>query len=69
VGGVHQMSTRERIEAGVEVLPADLNEAIRCARESELARRVLGDNLFEKVFGKQKAGMGKLSRTGARIRN
>lgn len=32
------------------VLPADLNEAIAAARESELARRVLGDTLFEKFL-------------------
>ncbi len=54
VGGIHQMSTAERKEAGVEVLPSDLNEAIRAARESELARRVLGDNLFEKFLDNKK---------------
>ena len=32
------------------VLPSDLNEAITAARESELARRVLGDVLFEKFL-------------------
>lgn len=37
-------------ETEVEVLPADLNEAIRAARDSELARRVLGDTLFEKFL-------------------
>lgn len=50
VQGIHQMSNEERREAGVEVLPADLNEAIRAARESELARRVLGETLFEKFL-------------------
>ncbi len=54
VGGIHQMNTRERKEAGIEVLPADLNEAIRAARESELARRVLGDTLFEKFLDNKK---------------
>jgi len=54
VGGIHQMSTQERKEAGVEVLPSDLNEAIRVARESELARRVLGDVLFEKFLANKK---------------
>jgi len=32
------------------VLPADLNEAIHAARDGELARRVLGDALFEKFL-------------------
>jgi glutamine synthetase len=34
----------------VAVLPADLNEAIHAARDGELARRVLGDALFEKFL-------------------
>lgn len=33
-----------------DVLPSDLNEAIRAAQSSELARRVLGDTLFEKFL-------------------
>ncbi len=37
-----------------EVLPADLNEAIGAARESLLARRVLGDTLFEKFLANKK---------------
>ncbi|RYX82381.1 glutamine synthetase [bacterium] len=37
-----------------EVLPADLNEAIAAARDSELARRVLGDTLFEKFLANKK---------------
>ena len=54
VGGIHQMNSEERREAGIEVLPADLNEAIRAARDSELARRVLGDVLFEKFLDNKK---------------
>jgi len=50
VSGIHQMSSAERREAGVEILPADLNEAIRAARESELAHRVLGNTLFTKFL-------------------
>jgi len=50
VSGVHQMSNHERREVGVEVLPANLNEAIQAARGSELARRVLGDTLLEKFL-------------------
>lgn len=33
-----------------DVLPADLNEAISAARESELAKTVLGETLFEKFI-------------------
>lgn len=36
------------------VLPADLNEAIAAAREGELARRVLGDTLFDKFLANKK---------------
>ncbi len=54
VGGIHQMNTQERKDAGVEVLPCDLNEAIRAAREGELARRVLGDSLFDKFLENKK---------------
>ncbi|MBW3636898.1 MAG: type I glutamate--ammonia ligase [Armatimonadetes bacterium] len=38
------------MDKNAPVLPADLNEAIAAARESELARRVLGDVLFEKFI-------------------
>jgi glutamine synthetase len=37
-----------------EVLPADLNEAIAAARDSALARRVLGDSLFEKFLANKR---------------
>ncbi|MGI8755979.1 MAG: glutamine synthetase family protein, partial [Acidimicrobiales bacterium] len=43
VGGIHQMNTQERKDAGIEVLPSDLNEAIQAARAGGLAQRVLGD--------------------------
>ncbi len=54
VGGIHQMNTQARKDAGIEVLPSDLNEAIRAARDSELARRVLGDTLFDKFLANKK---------------
>lgn len=38
----------------IEVLPADLNEAIRAASEGTLARRVLGDVLFEKFLANKR---------------
>jgi glutamine synthetase len=54
IGGIHQMNSAARREAGIEVLPSDLNEAIRAARDSELARSVLGDSLFEKFLDNKK---------------
>ncbi len=54
VGGIHQMNTQERKDAGIEVLPSDLNEAIQAAREGGLARRVLGETLFEKFLDNKK---------------
>jgi glutamine synthetase len=36
------------------ILPADLNEAIKAAEGSELARRVLGDALFEKFLANKR---------------
>jgi glutamine synthetase len=41
-------------DESVEVLPADLNEAIKAASESALARRVLGDVLFEKFLANKR---------------
>jgi glutamine synthetase len=41
-------------ESQVEVLPADLNEAIKAASESTLARRVLGDVLFDKFLANKR---------------
>nr|WP_238596526.1 glutamine synthetase family protein [Abditibacterium utsteinense] len=38
------------MDENASVLPANLNEAIEAAQESELARRVLGDVLFEKFL-------------------
>lgn len=42
--------TSERDEREAEVLPADLNEAIAAAQAGTLARRVLGDTLFDKFI-------------------
>jgi glutamine synthetase len=41
-------------DSKVGVLPADLNEAIAAAENSELARRVLGDALFEKFLANKR---------------
>jgi glutamine synthetase len=42
------------MESSSPVLPADLNEAINLADQSELARRVLGDVLFEKYIANKR---------------
>jgi len=44
----------EPMAEGADVLPADLNEAIKASQEGELARRVLGDVLFEKFLANKR---------------
>ncbi len=44
----------ELAESETEVLPASLNEAIIAAESSELARRVLGDTLFDKFLANKR---------------
>ncbi len=39
---------------GSEILPDDLNEAIQAASQSALARRVLGDSLFDKFIANKR---------------
>ena len=69
VGGIHQMNTQERKDAGIEVLPSDLNEAIQAAREGGLARRVLGDTLFEKFLSNKKLEWESYRSQASSIRN
>jgi len=45
---VFALSDQERAEAGIDVLPGSLNEAIACMETSELVRRALGDHIFAK---------------------
>jgi glutamine synthetase len=40
------MTQAERDALGIRSLPEDLNTAIRCARDSELLRRTLGEHVF-----------------------
>ena len=47
---VAEMSEEERRGLGVRSLPEDLYEAIKCAQESELLRRTLGDHVFNKLI-------------------
>jgi glutamine synthetase len=44
----------DEMEETAAVLPADLNEAISAAQQSELVRRVLGDVLFEKFLANKR---------------
>ena len=46
--------TNDQNAGDFEVLPADLNEAIHAAEQGELARRVLGDTLFNKFIANKR---------------
>ena len=48
------MTKKEREAAGIGMLPADLNEAIKLAEKSSLVRKALGDHLFEKLIENKK---------------
>ncbi len=43
---IYEMTETERDEMGIEVIPQDLNEAIKATEESELLREVLGESVF-----------------------
>jgi len=47
---VYEMSHDERHEAGIEMLPGSLNEAIVAMEQSKLVRHALGDHIFEKFI-------------------
>lgn len=47
---VAEMTDEEREALGIGSLPADLHEAIQCARKSELLQRTLGDHVFTKLI-------------------
>ena len=51
---VAEMTEKERETAGIGMLPADLNEAIKLAEKSTLLRKALGDHLFEKLIENKK---------------
>lgn len=51
---VYEMTEEEREELGIGTLPGSLQEAIQCAEESEVVRKALGDNLFEKLIENKK---------------
>lgn len=47
---IYQMSSDERADAGIEMLPGSLSEAIVAMERSELVRHALGDHIFEKFI-------------------
>ena len=47
---VFALSSEERAERGIDVLPGSLNEAIACMAGSEVVRRALGDHIFGKFI-------------------
>jgi len=51
---VAEMSEEEWKQAGVEMLPQDLSQAIELAEGSQLMRRALGDHIFEKFIENKK---------------
>ncbi len=51
----NKLTLDEESNANAMVLPASLNEAITAAKDSALARRVLGDLLFEKFLDNKRA--------------
>jgi len=47
---VYAMSSQERKQAGIKMLPGSLNEAIKAMEASELVRNALGDHIFDKFI-------------------
>ena len=51
---VYEMTEEERAREGIGTLPGDLWEAISCTEKSEVVRKALGDELFEKLVQNKK---------------
>ena len=47
VANIFAMSDRERKEAGIDNLPNNLYEAVNFMKESELAKKALGEHIYE----------------------
>jgi len=52
---IYEMTDKERKNAGITTLPADLYEAIKIAEESSLLRKALGDHVYEYLLRNKKA--------------
>jgi glutamine synthetase len=44
---IYHMNGEDRADAGIDSLPADLNEAIKCMQENDLVRSTLGEHIME----------------------
>jgi len=47
---VYRMTDEERVQAGIETLPADLSEAIYVTSKSQMVREALGEHVFSKLI-------------------
>jgi len=52
---LYHLSEDERIELGIESLPASLYEAIKITEQSSVVREALGDHVFERFIALKKA--------------
>ncbi len=52
---IYEMTNKEREDAGIGSLPADLNEAIELAESSDLLKTALGDHVHEYFIRNKKA--------------
>ena len=53
-GDAGSMTPEERAEAGIEMLPQNLSQAIEITEGSELVRRTLGDHIFDTLIENKK---------------
>ena len=51
---IYTMTSERREELGIESLPDNLFEAIRCTESSKLVRKALGDHIFDKFIENKK---------------
>jgi len=52
---IYQMSAKEREKRGIVSLPGNLQDATALMEGSDLARKVLGDHVFDSLVVNQKA--------------
>jgi glutamine synthetase len=52
---IFEMSEEERLAAGIDSLPGDLNEAIKAFEESSFVREALGDHICDQLIRNKKA--------------
>ncbi|NLD47516.1 MAG: type I glutamate--ammonia ligase [Clostridiaceae bacterium] len=52
---IYQMTSEERIKEGINALPGSLKEALEETKRSELAKKVLGEHIFNKYIKAKEA--------------